>query len=215
MVRRLDPEPSARSSRSPRWRSPTRSSRRRSRSAFQIIGGPADIGLVSTPDGAKNALLLAAGLVVFTTVINMVGVKTMARINNFGVAAELVGVSLLIILLAVHIRRGPAVVFDTFGIGATYPWGYFGAFLVAGLMSAYVMYGFDTAGSLAEETLDPRKHAPPAILRALTAAGMAGVPGHLVRRDGGAGHPRQGARHLRAAVPGQGDARRHRSATCS
>jgi hypothetical protein len=30
--------------------------------------------------------------VVFTTVINMVGVKTMARINNFGVAAELVGV---------------------------------------------------------------------------------------------------------------------------
>jgi urea carboxylase system permease len=143
-------------------------------SAFQIIGGPADIGLTTTPDGAKNALLLAAGLVVFTTVINMVGVKTMARINNFGVAAELVGVTLLIILLAVHIRRSPAVVFDTFGTGATYPWGYFGAFLVAGLMSVYVMYGFDTAGSLAEETHDPRKNAPPAILRALAAAGLAG-----------------------------------------
>jgi urea carboxylase system permease len=142
--------------------------------AFQIIGGPSDIGLVSTPDGAKNALLLAAGLVVFTTVINMVGVKTMARINNFGVAAELVGVSLLIILLAAHIRRSPAVIFDTFGLGATYPWGYFGAFLVAGLMSAYVMYGFDTAGSLAEETMDPRKNAPPGILRALIAAGVAG-----------------------------------------
>src|SRR5215475_6129329 len=141
---------------------------------FQIIGGQADIGLVSTPDGAKNALLLAAGLVVFTTVINMVGVKTMARINNFGVAAELVGVTLLIILLAVHIRRSPAVVFETFGTGATYPWGYFGAFLVAGLMSVYVMYGFDTAGSLAEETHDPRKNAPPAILRALAAAGLAG-----------------------------------------
>jgi urea carboxylase system permease len=142
--------------------------------AFQIIGGPADIGLVSTPDGAKNALLLAAGLVVFTTVINMIGVKTMARINNFGVAAELVGVTLLIILLAAHIRRGPGVVFDTFGLGAGYPWGYFGAFLVAGLMSAYVMYGFDTAGSLAEETHDPRRHAPPAIIRALAAAGLAG-----------------------------------------
>src|SRR6516165_3550125 len=75
-------------------------------SRFQIIGGPADIGLVATPGGAKNALLLAAGLVVFTTVINMVGVKTMARINNFGVAAELVGVSVLIILLAVHTTRG-------------------------------------------------------------------------------------------------------------
>ena len=141
---------------------------------FEFIGGPADIGLVSTPAGAKNALLLAAGLVVFTTIINMIGVKLMARINNFGVIAELIGVTLLIILLAAHIRRSPAVVFDTFGTGAGYPWGYFGAFLVAGLMSAYVMYGFDTAGSLAEETHDPRKHAPPAIIRALTAAGIAG-----------------------------------------
>jgi amino acid transporter len=82
--------------------------------------------------------------------------------------------TLLIILLAAHIRRGPGVVLDTFGLGAGYPWGYFGAFLVAGLMSAYVMYGFDTAGSLAEETLDPRKNAPPAILRAVAAAGLAG-----------------------------------------
>src|SRR2546429_2665216 len=42
-------------------------------------------------------------------------------------------------------------------------------------MSAYVMYGFDTAGSLAEEPLDPRKNAPPGILRALIAAGLAGL----------------------------------------
>jgi len=90
-------------------------------SGFEIIGGPSDIGSVATPGGAKNALLLAAALVVFTTVINMVGVKTMARINNFGVFAELVGVTLLIILLAAHIRRGPGVIFDTFGLGKGYP----------------------------------------------------------------------------------------------
>ena len=142
---------------------------------FEFIGGPADIGQVATPDGAKNALLLASILVVFTTIINMIGVKLMARINNFGVMVELIGVSLLIILLAFHIHRSPAVVFDTFGTGAGHPWGYAGAFLVAGLMSAYVMYGFDTAGSLAEETHDPRKHAPPAIIRALSAAGIAGL----------------------------------------
>jgi urea carboxylase system permease len=143
-------------------------------SRFEIIGGPSDIGQVATPGGAKNALLLAASLVVFTTVVNMVGVKLMARINNFGVAAELVGVSLLIILLAAHITRGPGVVLSTFGTGVGHTFGYFGAFLVAALMSAYVMYGFDTAGSLAEETHDPRRHAPPAILRALAVAGLAG-----------------------------------------
>jgi amino acid transporter len=104
----------------------------------------------------------------------MVGVKTVARINNFGVAAELVGVTLLIILLAVHITRGPGVIFQTFGTGAGHTFGYFGALLVAALTSAYVLYGFDTAGSLAEETHDPRRHAPPAIIRALAVAGLAG-----------------------------------------
>jgi amino acid transporter len=38
------------------------------------------------------------------------------------------------------------------------------------------MYGFDTAGTLAEETNDPRRNAPPAILRALiTAATIGGL----------------------------------------
>jgi amino acid transporter len=37
------------------------------------------------------------------------------------------------------------------------------------------MYGFDTAGSLAEETADPRRKAPRAILGALAAVGVAGT----------------------------------------
>ncbi|TDU06507.1 amino acid/polyamine/organocation transporter (APC superfamily) [Streptomyces sp. 846.5] len=142
--------------------------------AFQIVGGSADAGLTSTPGGAKNAIVLALGLVVFTTIVNIAGVRLMAKINNFGVAVELIGVTLLIIMLAVHIKRGPQVVTETLGTGAGHSAGYLGAFLVAGLMSAYVFYGFDTAGSLAEETKEPRKHAPKAILRAITAAFAAG-----------------------------------------
>ncbi len=141
---------------------------------FQFVGTKADAGLYSTPDGAKNAVLLGVGLVVFTTIVNMIGVKLMSRINNAGVAAELVGVALLIVLLAVHITRGPSVILETNGTGAGHDWGYFGAFLIGGIVSTYVMYGFDTAGSLAEETNNPRKHAPVAIIRALAAAGLAG-----------------------------------------
>jgi urea carboxylase system permease len=142
--------------------------------AFEIVGGPGDAGLTSTPAGAQNAIVLALGLVVFTTVINIIGVRLMAKINNFGVAVELIGVTLLIIMLAVHIKRGPQVVFDTNGTGAGHSAGYLGAFLVASLMSAYVFYGFDTAGSLAEETKNPRRHAPRAIIRAISAAFIAG-----------------------------------------
>jgi hypothetical protein len=142
--------------------------------SLQFVGSAADAGLTNTPGGAQNAVILAIGLVAFTTIINMIGVKLMARINNVGVAAELVGVTLLIILLALHITRGPDVVFETNGTGAGHDWGYFGAWLLGSIVSVYVMYGFDTAGSLAEETNNPRKHAPPAILRALAAAGLAG-----------------------------------------
>jgi amino acid transporter len=42
-------------------------------------------------------------------------------------------------------------------------------------MAAYVMYGFDTAGTLAEETVEPRRRAPRAILQALLAAAGLGA----------------------------------------
>jgi urea carboxylase system permease len=142
--------------------------------AFQIVGSDDDAGLTSTPGGAQNAIILALILVVFATVVNLIGVRLMAKINNFGVAVELGASVLLVIALAIHIKRGPGIVFDTHGTGEGHTFGYLGAFLVASLMSAYVFYGFDTAGSLAEETTQPRRHAPRAILRAITAAFIVG-----------------------------------------
>ena len=38
--------------------------------------------------------MLALALIVFTTVVNILGVKAMAKINNFGVMAELIGARL-------------------------------------------------------------------------------------------------------------------------
>jgi urea carboxylase system permease len=141
---------------------------------LQFFGTAADAGTTITKGGAQNLLLLGTILIVITTTINMLGVKLMARINNVGVIAELVGASLLIILLLFHLHHPPSVIVHSYGYGAGHPWGYFGALLVGGLLSAYVMYGFDTAGTLAEETNDPRKHAPPAIIRAIAAAAIIG-----------------------------------------
>ena len=126
-------------------------------------------------DFAANAVILGTVLIVFTTVINALGVKLMSRINSTGVFIELIAAVLLILLLAVNITRGPDVLFETHGTGEAYAdWGYFGAFLAASLASAYVMYGFDTASSLGEETKDPRRTAPLAILRAVIASFILG-----------------------------------------
>ncbi|MFD7407589.1 APC family permease [Streptomyces sp. NPDC059866] len=132
---------------------------------FQFVGDG-----TGTYDVATNAVILAAVLILFTTVVNAFGVKLMARINTAGVFIELIATVVLIVLLAANITRGPQVVTDTAGTGAGHSAGYLGAFLVASLASAYVMYGFDTAASLGEESLDPSRNAPRAIIRAIVAS---------------------------------------------
>jgi urea carboxylase system permease len=137
---------------------------------FQLIGDSSD-----KADSARNAVLLGCVLIGLTTLINSVGVRLLARINNLGVIAELVGVTLLIVLLAANVRRGPSILFDVQGRGEGTAGGYLGPFLAAALMASYVLYGFDTAGALAEETSEPRRRAPWAILQAVAAAGLAGA----------------------------------------
>src|ERR1700761_2602748 len=57
---------------------------------LQFFGSAADAGATFTKGGAQNALLLGTILIVVTTAINMLGVKLMSRINNFGVICELI-----------------------------------------------------------------------------------------------------------------------------
>ncbi|HMF19428.1 MAG TPA: APC family permease, partial [Gemmataceae bacterium] len=138
---------------------------------FQFIGDSSN-----EADKAKNAVLLACVLIAFSTVINGIGVGLLATINNLGVFTELIGVGLLIILLGAHAVRGPEVLLETQGRGENQFAGYLGPFLLAMTLTAsYVLYGYDTAGSLAEETHNPRRKAPWAILQALLAAGVAGA----------------------------------------
>ena len=140
------------------------------------------VGNIQNPqDVAINAVVLGCLLISLSTAINSIGIRLLATINNIGVFAELAGVIILIVLLAAHAVRSPAsAVGLTDGIGPAAvdhsAIGGLSTLLAASaLTAAYVLYGFDTAGSLAEETHDPRRRAPRAILQALAAAGIAGL----------------------------------------
>jgi urea carboxylase system permease len=139
-------------------------------SGFQLVGTDT---AVTSSSGATNAVILGGLLVALTTLVNAIGVGVMAVINNVGVTCELVGVVALVGLLVAHAKRGPAVVAQTNGVAAhgSYLW----PFLVSTLMACYVMYGFDSAGELSEETRDPRRTAPRSILRALAISGLGGM----------------------------------------
>jgi urea carboxylase system permease len=138
-------------------------------SGFQLVGSDPSL---ATSDGATNAVVLGVILITFTTIINAIGVQLMSRINVIGVTCELIGVVALVILLFTHAERGPSAVLHQTG---AVPGGYFSAFIISSLMAAYVMVGFDSAGELSEETKDPRRTAPKAILRALTVSGVGGA----------------------------------------
>ena len=147
--------------------------------AWQIVLPQIWSGFTIFSNPTQNAIFLGCCAIAATTIINVLGVRVMAFINNIGVAAELIGVALIIVLLLFHIHRSPAVLVTAQGAGPGLPgWaalGYLAPLLICAVMPAYVMFGFDTAGSLSEETKDPRRTTPRALLRALGAAGVAGA----------------------------------------
>lgn len=142
-------------------------------SGFQVVGGPGADPSVTSPTGARNAVLLGVGLLVITTIVNVVGVHLMATLTSIGVTVELIGVVAIVVALFSHPERGVGVVMTPQGYTGG-PSGYFAAFLASSLMAAYVMVGFDSAGELSEETVSPRRTTPRTIVRALVISGIGG-----------------------------------------
>jgi amino acid transporter len=110
--------------------------------------------------------VIALIVLALTTIINIIGTRLIAIINNIGVVAEFVGMLVLgSILLFAH--RNHPVSFLTNTGGTEVNGTYLGTFFAAMLMSLFVVYGFDTAGTLAEETHNPSRAVPRALLLAL------------------------------------------------
>jgi urea carboxylase system permease len=128
-----------------------------------------------TYDAATNGVILGTIMIAGTTIVSLLGTKVVKVVNNIGVTVELIAVALMVVLFLFHAKRGPGVVTQTNGTGAGYHVGYLGALLVSLLLGLYIMWGFDTAGSVGEETINPRKTNPSAIIRALLASGVGGA----------------------------------------
>jgi urea carboxylase system permease len=104
------------------------------------------------------------------TVLNIFSMKLVSIINNTGVCFEIVGMVIFaIVMLIVHHHQNISVVTNSGGIHVTLP-----AFFAAMFMSLFVIYGFDTASTLAEETHEPRRKAPQAVLASVAGAFVIG-----------------------------------------
>jgi amino acid transporter len=112
-----------------------------------------------------------------TTLINIEGVRLLALLNNIGVAAEIFGmVVFALILLFFANHQSPAILFDTSYTANLAPGaGYLPIFLVGMFMALFVVYGFDTAGTFGEETVDASRQAPRGVLSAIWLSGLVGA----------------------------------------
>jgi amino acid transporter len=116
----------------------------------------------------KVAALITLALI---TVLNIFGVKLVAIVNNTGVFFEVMGMVVFAVILAVaHNNQGIGAITKSGGASITVPF-----FLVGMFMSLYVIYGFDTASTLAEETRNPRSEAPKAVLASVIGAFVIGA----------------------------------------
>jgi amino acid transporter len=110
-----------------------------------------------------------------TTIINTIGVRLLTILNNIGVGAEIIGmVVFALILLFFANHQSPAILFDTSYTAGLADGNYSAVFLVGMFMALFVVYGFDTAGTFGEETLDASRQAPRGVLSAIWLSGIVG-----------------------------------------
>ena len=104
---------------------------------------------------------LSLATLVITTLINGYGVRLLSILNNIGVATEILGmvVFALILLIFAHVQP-VSVLTETGGAQNATGGQYLPAFALGMFMALFVVYGFDTAGTFGEETLDASRQAP-------------------------------------------------------
>src|SRR5205823_6863364 len=141
--------------------------------------------------GLNNTVFIALVTIILCTLINVAGVRLVSIINNIGVAAEIIGMFGFALILLLFFNHQPlSFLFTGSSISASSlsqslgvpgaPWTsglgytYIGAFAAAMFISLFVIYGFDTAGTLGEETKDPQKNAPRGVLWAVGLSAIAG-----------------------------------------
>jgi amino acid transporter len=132
-------------------------------------------GITTTPANAAwmtvAVLIVQAILIVGSTIVT-------TKINNTAVFTEIlgiVGLTIAVIVVAALRHQGHwSNLVSTGVVKSSGYYGWLGPFMLATLLGAYTIVGFESASNLAEETHEPRKVVPKAMIRAVFLSGIVG-----------------------------------------
>jgi amino acid transporter len=139
--------------------------------------------LLSFTATATNTWAITAVTIALQSLLVATSTKWSERVNNVAVTAELIGMALLtVLLLVVGAVRGQLHGHNLFSHGAIPHADYFslgtathvGPWVLGFLLGAFTIVGFESAANLAEETNDPERVVPRAMVMAVLASGALG-----------------------------------------
>ncbi|PVZ09022.1 APC family permease [Actinomycetospora cinnamomea] len=125
------------------------------------------------PSTAESVLLGLIVMAIFTAV-NAAGLHLLRWVVNIGIACELIAsIGIAVVLISLFRVQPVSTLTDT---SAT-PDGvaFFPAFIAALAIGGWVILGFDACGSVAEETREPRRQVPRAIVVSLITVGAVDI----------------------------------------
>jgi len=137
---------------------------------------PVLAGLLDIPISDQNIMIIVMCIITLQVVLNIIGVKLAALINNGAVFTEAIGMIGLTIFLYVAAFKSNAdfsILLST-GNAATGT-SYIVPFIMTMLMGSFTLVGFEASANLSEETVNAHKTVPKAIIASVALSGIFGM----------------------------------------
>ena len=128
-------------------------------------------GLAPTP---ANVLIVYAAILLSHALINHVGIRLVAWLNDFSVTVHVVGVFAIVGAVWLFAPKQPIGFFFSRVTSNTQGWPYWWAFVVGLLQAQWTFTGYDASASVSEETVDPRRRVPWGIVMAVVVSSIVG-----------------------------------------
>jgi amino acid transporter len=137
---------------------------------FGAVWLAALFGVTPSPN---EQVVWAFAILVVATIVNSIGVNPLKYVVNAGIIAECVASVLIGVLLLLFFRHHPiSFLWDGLGASGNFNGDYAAGFLAAVAISGWAFVGFDSCGSVSEETRDPMRRVPRAILFSLSSVAL-------------------------------------------
>ena len=130
--------------------------------------------LIGVPTTTANVLIVYAVVLGSHAVINHVGIRLVARLNDLSVTVHVVGVVAIVGALFLFAPKQPIGFFFARITSNSNGWPYWWAFVVGLLQAQWTFTGYDASASVSEETVDPRHRVPWGIVMAVVVSSVVG-----------------------------------------